>query len=150
MKKLRIIGNIIFFSLVVYFIGQSVNVFLGKKAMQTSLVNTSNEIKELENRKSKLLDQEKNSDENEKNEKYARNNLNLKKEEIAYMGDDLNDIKIMKMAGFCGTPLDGANELKEFADFISTKNGGDGAVREFIETILKKENLFQKFLENVE
>ena len=70
MKKLRIIGNIIFFSLVVYFIGQSVNVFLGKKAMQDSLVNTSNEIKELEN----------NSDENEKNEKYARNNLNLKKE----------------------------------------------------------------------
>lgn len=80
MKKLRIIGNIIFFSLVVYFIGQSVNVFLGKKAMQASLVNTSNEIKELENRKSKLLDQKKNSDENEKNEKYARNNLNLKKE----------------------------------------------------------------------
>ena len=74
----------------------------------------------------------------------------LQKEEIAYMGDDLNDIKIMKMAGFCGTPFDGANELKEFADFISTKNGGDGAVREFIETILKKENLFQKFLENVE
>ena len=82
--------------------------------------------------------------------KEIMNNLNLKKEEIAYMGDDLNDIKIMKMAGFCGTPLDGANELKEFADFISTKNGGDGAVREFIETILKKENLFQKFLENVE
>ena len=80
MKKLRIIGNIIFFSLVVYFIGQSINVFLGKKAMQASLVNTSNEIKELENRKSKLLDQEKNSDENEKNEKYAINNLNLKKE----------------------------------------------------------------------
>ena len=80
MKKLRIIGNIIFFSLVVYFIGQSVNVFLGKKAMQASLVNTSNEIKELENRKSKLLDQEKNSDEDEKTEKFARNNLNLKKE----------------------------------------------------------------------
>ena len=80
MKKLRLIGNIIFFSLVVYFIRQSVNVFLGKKAMQASLVNTSNEIKELENRKSKLLDQKKNSDENEKNEKYARNDLNLKKE----------------------------------------------------------------------
>ena len=73
MKKLRIIGNIIFFSLVVYFIGQSVNVFLGKKAMLASLTTT-------DNRKSKLLDQEKKSDENEKNEKYARNNLNLKKE----------------------------------------------------------------------
>ena len=80
MKKLQFIGNFIFFSLVVYFMGQSVNVFLGKKAMQASLVNTSNEIKELENRKSKLLDQEKNSDEDEKTEKFARNNLNLKKE----------------------------------------------------------------------
>ena len=73
----------------------------------------------------------------------------FKKEEIAYMGDDLNDIKIMENVGFSGTPLDGATEVKKIADFISTKNGGEGAVREFIETILKKENLFQKFLENV-
>ena len=80
MKKLRLIGNIIFFSLVVYFIGQSVNVFLGKKAMLASLTTTDNEIKELQNRKNKLLAQKKNSDEDEKNEKYARNNLNLKKE----------------------------------------------------------------------
>ena len=80
MKKLRFIGNIIFFSLVVYFVGQSVNVFLGKRTMQTSLANTDAEIKELTNKKNKLLDQEKNSDEDEKNEKYARNNLNLKKE----------------------------------------------------------------------
>ena len=74
----------------------------------------------------------------------------FKKEEIAYMGDDLNDIKIMENVGFSGTPSDGATETKIIADFISTKNGGEGAVREFIETILKKENLFQKFLENVE
>ena len=73
----------------------------------------------------------------------------LQKEEIAYMGDDLNDVKIMKKVGFSGTPLDGANEVKIIADFISTKNGGEGAVREFIETILKKDNLFQKFLANI-
>ena len=73
----------------------------------------------------------------------------LQKEEIAYMGDDLNDIKIMKKVGFSGTPLDGVNETKIIADFVSTKNGGEGAVREFIETILKRENLFQKFLANV-
>ena len=81
MKKLRFIGNIIFFSLVVYFVGQSVNVFLGKRTMQTSLANTDAEIKELTNKKNKLLDQEKNSDEDEKTEKFARNNLNLKKKE---------------------------------------------------------------------
>jgi len=62
------------------------------------------------------------------------------------MGDDLNDMAIIKKIGFSGTPLDGANEIKSIADFISTKNGGEGAVREFIEVILKKENLFQKFL----
>ena len=73
----------------------------------------------------------------------------LQKEEIAYMGDDLNDIKIMKKVGFSGTPLDGVNEAKIIADFVSTKNGGEGAVREFIETILKKDKLFQKFLINV-
>ena len=73
----------------------------------------------------------------------------LQKEEIAYMGDDLNDIKIMKKVGFSGTPLDGVNEAKIIADFVSTKNGGEGAVREFIETILKKDKLFQEFLINV-
>ena len=81
--------------------------------------------------------------------KEIMKNLNLKKEEIAYMGDDLNDIKIMKKVGFSGTPLDGVNEAKIIADFVSTKNGGEGAVREFIETILKKDKLFQKFLINV-
>nr|WP_314115461.1 septum formation initiator family protein [uncultured Leptotrichia sp.] len=80
MKKLRIIGNIVFFSLVVYFIGQSVRVFLNKKSMQNNLISTDKEIKELNDRKNKLLRQEKNSDEDEKTEKFARNNLNLKKE----------------------------------------------------------------------
>ena len=80
MKKLRIIGNIVFFSLVVYFIGQSVRVFLNKKSMQNNLISTDMEIKELNDRKNKLLSQEKNSDEDEKTEKFARNNLNLKKE----------------------------------------------------------------------
>ena len=74
------------------------------------------------------------------------NQTGLKEEEIAYMGDDLNDMAIIKRIGFSGTPLDGANEVKSIADFISTKNGGEGAVREFIVVILKKENLFQKFL----
>jgi septum formation initiator len=80
MKKLRFIGNFIFFSLVVYFVGQSVNVFLGRKAMQASLISTDKEIKELTSTKNKLLEQQKNSDEDEKDEKFIRNNLNLKKE----------------------------------------------------------------------
>ena len=80
MRKLRIIGNIIFFSLVVYFIGQSARIFFNKRSMQNNLISTDKEIKELNDKKNRLLSQEKNSDEDEKTEKFARNNLNLKKE----------------------------------------------------------------------
>ncbi len=72
-----------------------------------------------------------------------------RKEEIAYMGDDLNDMKIMENVGISGAPADGAAEILRIADFVSSRNGGDGAVREFIEYILKKEDKWEKFLENV-
>jgi 3-deoxy-D-manno-octulosonate 8-phosphate phosphatase, yrbI family len=74
---------------------------------------------------------------------------NLKKEEIAYMGDDLNDLGIMKKAGLKGAPQDAVSEVKDIADFVSSKKGGEGAVREFVEFILKKEEKWSKFLENV-
>lgn len=73
----------------------------------------------------------------------------LKKEEIAYMGDDLNDILIMKQSGLTGAPRDAANEVIQIADFISEKNGGSGAVREFVEYILKKDRKWETFLKNV-
>ena len=63
--------------------------------------------------------------------------------------DEIMQITGLQKVGFSGTPLDGVNEAKIIADFVSTKNGGEGAVREFIETILKKDKLFQKFLINV-
>lgn len=74
----------------------------------------------------------------------------LKKSEIAYMGDDLNDLKIMKEAGLAGAPADAVSEVREAADFISTKNGGHGAVREFIEYILKKDGKWEDFLRNID
>ena len=73
----------------------------------------------------------------------------LRKEEIAYMGDDLNDVLIMKQVGLSGAPKDAVNEVIQIADFISEKNGGSGAVREFVEHILKKDGKWQTFLENV-
>lgn len=57
-------------------------------------------------------------------------------EETAYMGDDLNDLKAMGQCKIVGCPSDAAEQIKERADFVSTKKGGDGAVRDFIEYLI--------------
>ena len=53
------------------------------------------------------------------------------------MGDDLNDIEIMKNVGLVSCPNDAVNQVKEIANYISPKNGGNGAVRDFCDYILK-------------
>ena len=57
--------------------------------------------------------------------------------EIACIGDDINDLLCMRLCGLIGCPADAAEKVREIAEFVSTKNGGDGAVREFIEWIIK-------------
>lgn len=57
--------------------------------------------------------------------------------EVAYIGDDLNDLAVMQTVvahgGVVGCPKDATKQICEMAHFVSQKNGGDGAVREFIE-----------------
>lgn len=64
--------------------------------------------------------------------------------EIAYIGDDLNDypcMEFIKQQGGCvGCPVDAANAVAAIADFMSTKEGGNGAVREFIELLTAMPN----------
>ena len=69
--------------------------------------------------------------------------LDLGAHEIAYMGDDLNDLGIMSKVGLAMTPLDGAPEIKEVAHHICQAKGGEGAVREAVEYILKQEGLWE-------
>ena len=61
----------------------------------------------------------------------------LRLENVAYIGDDLNDEELLKQVGFAACPADAAEETKLVADFICTRNGGDGAFREFAEQILR-------------
>ena len=63
---------------------------------------------------------------------------NITFDEIAYMGDDLPDICILEKVALKGCPGDAVDEVKAIANFISSKNGGRGAVREFCDYILKK------------
>ncbi|MCM1535272.1 MAG: HAD hydrolase family protein [Clostridium sp.] len=61
---------------------------------------------------------------------------------VAYIGDDVNDLacmqKVRAAGGVIGCPHDAALQVMEMADFVCKKNGGNGAVREFIEHILKQ------------
>ena len=61
----------------------------------------------------------------------------VKKDEVAYIGDDINDIEIMKLIGFSATPLDGNFEVKKISDYTCTTKGGEGAFREMADLILK-------------
>ena len=67
--------------------------------------------------------------------------FDVKKNEIAYIGDDLNDYNIIKLVGFSATPANGINQLKEIVDFISKINGGDGIFREVSDMILFAKNI---------
>ncbi len=71
---------------------------------------------------------------------------NISLDEIAVIGDDLNDYGMLKEAGLSFTPSDGSNYIKNIVNVVLSKKGGEGAVREMIEYILKKENLEEEFL----
>jgi 3-deoxy-D-manno-octulosonate 8-phosphate phosphatase (KDO 8-P phosphatase) len=62
-------------------------------------------------------------------------------DEICYFGDDVNDLAAMRIAGFSAAPANAARDVLAEADFIARSRGGDGAVRELIEDILKARNL---------
>jgi 3-deoxy-D-manno-octulosonate 8-phosphate phosphatase (KDO 8-P phosphatase) len=61
----------------------------------------------------------------------------LQHSDILYMGDDVPDLKVMQMVGVPVCPSDAAIELKEIADYISDKGGGQGCVRDIIEQVLR-------------
>ncbi len=64
--------------------------------------------------------------------------LNLRDEEIAYIGDDEPDIAILKKAGLSACPADGFVAAKKYAKHVTKCRGGEGAVREVVELILKR------------
>lgn len=78
-----------------------------------------------------------------------RANLGLGDHEIAYVGDDLNDLPVLRRVGVRCTVADASEDVKREADYISQLPGGKGAVREIIEWILKRQGkwefVIQKF-----
>lgn len=66
----------------------------------------------------------------------------IKPENVAYVGDDIPDIKPMLMVGLPVAPADAAPEVKQVARYITVANGGYGVARELIEQILRAKGLW--------
>ena len=62
---------------------------------------------------------------------------NITAAEVLYMGDDIPDLKVMKLVGLPTCPADAVEEIKAISAFISPYNGGKAAVRDIIEKVMK-------------
>ena len=70
--------------------------------------------------------------------------FNVTFKEIIFMGDDWNDMPVLEKVGCAITVPAASQEIKEVCDYVTVSQGGSGAVREAIEWILKKENLYNE------
>jgi len=75
--------------------------------------------------------------------------LGISLKEVAYIGDDINDIKLLKQVGFSGTVPSSADYVKKLVNYTTKVKGGDGAFRDFVEFILMQNNCLELALENI-
>lgn len=73
----------------------------------------------------------------------------ISKEQLAYIGDDLNDLPSMQLAGFVACPVDSCKEIIKIADYVSPQKGGAGVVRDVIEFILTERGEWDTAICNV-
>ncbi len=81
-------------------------------------------------------------------EEFMKKNK-IAKEELAYIGDDLNDLAAMQLAGFIGCPADSCKEVLACSDYVSSIKGGYGAVRDIVEHMLRKSGKWESVITEV-
>ena len=64
----------------------------------------------------------------------------INKENIAYIGDDINDLELLKQVGFSASPSDGITIVKKESDYICKSKGGEGVLREVADLIISYKN----------
>jgi 3-deoxy-D-manno-octulosonate 8-phosphate phosphatase (KDO 8-P phosphatase) len=70
----------------------------------------------------------------------------LRDADVAYMGDDVLDLPVVKRAGLSACPADAVNEVRRSVDYVSARRGGDGAVRDLVERVLKAQKRWSGLL----
>ena len=74
--------------------------------------------------------------------------LGLDAEEVCYIGDDLTDLRLMQYVGLAASVSDGASEVRRAAQVTTKASGGNGAIRELVETILKSQNRWSEIVKS--
>lgn len=70
--------------------------------------------------------------------------LNISIQDAAHIGDDLNDMELLKSVGFSCAPANAPSYIKDLVNFVTSTKGGNGAFREYIEEILRRTNNLDK------
>lgn len=76
------------------------------------------------------------------------NQLEISLSDVAFIGDDLNDMKLLKLVGWAGVPSSAPEYVKKISTIHLLKKGGDGAFREFVERVLG-DDVILNIIENV-
>lgn len=71
------------------------------------------------------------------------NQLKITLKDVAYIGDDLNDIQLLQRVGWAGVPTSAPEYVQQLANVHLSKSGGEGVFREFVEIIIGKERIKQ-------
>jgi 3-deoxy-D-manno-octulosonate 8-phosphate phosphatase (KDO 8-P phosphatase) len=70
----------------------------------------------------------------------------LTDDEVAYMGDDIVDLAVLGRVGLGAAPADASAEVLAVVDFVSAHRGGEGAVRDLIEMVLRAQGLWESIV----
>lgn len=73
--------------------------------------------------------------------------FNVKDEEVCYVGDDLPDIEVLRQVGFAVAVANAMDDVKKAADYVTRTPGGEGAVREVIELILRTQGKWEEVIQ---
>lgn len=73
----------------------------------------------------------------------------LKKKEVAYVGDDINDLAIMRQAGIAACPADAPAYIRKNSAIVTHAKGGEGVVREVADLVLASRGYLEKMIRSI-
>lgn len=135
-----------------YNIRDGFGVILGRMAGITFAIITGIKSKIVESRAERLRIEEVHEGLTEKAEILERiaRKYKLNLDQVAYMGDDFIDLRAMKISGLGAAPANAHPDVRIAADWVSSFDGGNGAVRELVELVLKAKGQWEGILESYE